>query len=77
MKPAQISRVLNSNKTRKKPGRWYVPADAYQTTFRKLLLVILTLLVGNAAAGLACALAGSLALAAAALYCALLHVTGL
>jgi hypothetical protein len=41
------------------------------------LLLVLALLIGNTAAGLAGRLAGSLALAAAALLCALAQITGL
>mgnify|MGYP006974415236 CR=1 FL=1 len=41
------------------------------------LLGVLTLLVCNAAAGLASRLAGSLALAAAAVLCAVAQITGL
>ena len=46
-------------------------------THNGLLLRILALLVGNAAGGLARALAGGLALAAAAVLKALNHITGL
>ena len=42
-----------------------------------LLLLALALLICNAAAGLACGLAGSLALAAAALLCAFAKIAGL
>ena len=46
-------------------------------TGKLLALLVLALLVGNAAAGLASGLAGSLALAAAAVFCALAKVLGL
>ena len=42
-----------------------------------LVILILALLVGHAAAGFACGLAGGLALAAAAVLCALTEVAGL
>ncbi len=46
---------------------------------RQLLgsLLVFAVLVGNAAACLACALAGSLALTASAVNCAVLHVAGI
>ena len=53
------------------------PAAPRHQSQQKLLVGLLARLVGNASAGLAGALAGSLALAAAAVQQALRHIAGL
>ena len=51
--------------------------DLAQAGYRLFRVLVLAGLVGNTTAGLACALAGGLALAAAAVDGALCHVTGI
>ena len=53
-----------------------VKDDLAQAGYRLFRVLVLAGLVGNTTAGLACALAGGLALAAAAVLGALLHVRG-
>jgi hypothetical protein len=54
-----------------------VKDDLAQAGYRLFRVLVLAGLVGNTTTGLACALAGSLALAAAAVDGALCHVTGI